>query len=639
MSPRFLVALLVLPLATVTSSFAASPRKSALRDFDGDGRADLLWQKDGGYAEWLMDGAAIRNGVVLSSLAGTLRFSGDFDGDGKTDLLMRDPNGRHVVALMNGVSVRSTAIVQAAGLDREAIAVGDFDGDGKTDILWKDGAGNLTVAYMNGGAVRENWSVDPGRSDLSVVAVTDVDGDGRSDILWYAADGSVLLTSFTSVGFSSTRQLIGGGTGWWPVAVGDFNGDGHADIVWRHSDGRHAAWYMDDPLSPQYGLLVDGGTGWSVAFVRDLDGDGRSDLVWRRADGTYAVWLMNGGTPKAYGVILDAGSGWEVIASEDFDGDGRDDLLFRGADGSHAIWLMDGVHAKAYQQLFGSGTGWEAGPATSGCDRTKAGSFRIVNPTAVVTVPGQSTFAYVEREAGACGLAFTVEFNATFTGDATGYAPIGDGTITFADGETGIKAVRVTTGIALGTYEMLLQEAVGALGASAPANGSYTLIVTEAACSGCGPGTYVIQAANNQQIIVGTTEQNSLPPLKAGEILAAQFVYQPTANGLLQVAVGGVSNYVAGGTADLEIAIDAQPGVFPATNADTPCDKRIGAGAQSVGSAVLYGGSFPGACNLTPGQAYYINLRHVTANYANGTTPSCTNASGCALRVQPSNLN
>ena len=56
----------------------------------------------------------------------------------------------------------------------------------------------------------------------------------------------------------------------------------------------------------------------------------------------------------------------------------------------------------------------------------------------------------------------------------------------------------------------------------------------------------------------------------------------------------------------------------------------------------MYGttnGAAFGVCPLVAGQKYYINVRQVMKSYAAGSQPSCTNSAGCALRMQPQNLN
>jgi glucose/arabinose dehydrogenase len=93
-------------------------------DFDGDGRADMLWQNrdagspgTGAAVVWLMNGAAIRSSGSPTTVADPhwqVQGVGDYDGDGKADILWQHRstgtagNGQTVLWLMNGMTIRSS---------------------------------------------------------------------------------------------------------------------------------------------------------------------------------------------------------------------------------------------------------------------------------------------------------------------------------------------------------------------------------------------------------------------------------------------------------------------------------------------------------------------------------------------------
>ena len=65
--------------------------------------------------------------------------SGDFNGDGKADILWQNADGTPAVWLMNGTTILSGANVGFnPGAAWHEIAAGDFNGDGKADILWQN---------------------------------------------------------------------------------------------------------------------------------------------------------------------------------------------------------------------------------------------------------------------------------------------------------------------------------------------------------------------------------------------------------------------------------------------------------------------------------------------------------------------
>ena len=81
----------------------------AAGDFNGDGKADILWQNDDGTpAVWLMDGTAvISTGPALTNPGAGwhAKEAVDTNGDGRADILWQNDNGTPAVWLMEGVNV------------------------------------------------------------------------------------------------------------------------------------------------------------------------------------------------------------------------------------------------------------------------------------------------------------------------------------------------------------------------------------------------------------------------------------------------------------------------------------------------------------------------------------------------------
>ena len=287
-------------------------------------------------------------------------------------------------------------------------------------------------------------------------------------------------------------------------------------------------------------------------------------------------------------------------------------------------------------------------PVQQQCTSTAASTFAFVSETgADVPAGGNSVGTY--RRTGCAGQ-FTITFG-TNAGTVAGTTASAT-TLTWADGESGDKTITFTTststplgkvGAWVTGYTSSTNSAPAALG------GSYVFNVVAASSGNTGgntppPGctttaTYNVTAVNQVQFFAGTAyEPGSLPPLKAGESIAASFTYQPTAS-WMQIAAGQVTNPAAGGTPDIEVNVDACPGNFTAT-ADTGCSKRVT--YPNTADPIVYGttnGAAFGVCPLVAGQKYYINVRQVMKSYAAGSQPSCTNSAGCALRMQPQNLN
>jgi len=77
----------------------------------------------------------------------------DFNGDGKADILWRDASGQNAVWFQNGTATTSSAIIPSATTDWTVGWVGDSNGDGKADIVWRRTDGTTAVWLMNGGSV------------------------------------------------------------------------------------------------------------------------------------------------------------------------------------------------------------------------------------------------------------------------------------------------------------------------------------------------------------------------------------------------------------------------------------------------------------------------------------------------------
>jgi len=219
----------------------------------------------------------------------------DFNGDGKADILWRNAStGQVIMWLMNGSSIIGQGLIYQ-DTNWTPIATGDFNGDGKADILWRNAStGQVIMWLMNGSSMIGQASIYQD-VNWSPVATGDFNGDGKTDILWRnASTGQVIMWLMN--GSSIIGQgLIYQDTNWTPIATGDFNGDGKADILWRNaSTGQVIMWLMNgSSMIGQASIYQD--VNWSPVATGDFNGDGKTDILWRNAStGQVIMWLMNG---------------------------------------------------------------------------------------------------------------------------------------------------------------------------------------------------------------------------------------------------------------------------------------------------------------------------------------------------------
>jgi hypothetical protein len=299
-------------------------------DFNDDGKAELFWQNQstGELYTWFMDGLRAVSmgspGTVDPSSGWQIKGVADFNGDGKADILWQHQStGLLYLWLMNGtffVSGGSPGTVDpSSGWQIKGVA--DFNGDGKADILWQhQSTGLLYLWLMNGTTFVYGGSpgtVDPS-SGWQIKGVADFNGDGKADIFWQHQSTGLLYTWL----MNGTTLVSGESPGtandpnWEIASLADFNGDGKADILWRYKpSGMLYTWFMD---GPRVVLQDSAGTvdpSWEIKKIDDFNGDGKNDILWQHnPSGALYIWLMNGTTinsADSLGIVSD--SNWTIV--------------------------------------------------------------------------------------------------------------------------------------------------------------------------------------------------------------------------------------------------------------------------------------------------------------------------------------
>ena len=196
-------------------------------DFNGDGRGDILWRDNSGnVAMWLMNCSLSAATVLQSSAVGNVPLStlplgtGDFNGDGRADILWRDAGGNTSIWFMNAAQVWSSAAVGNIPATWAAAGTGDFNGDGMVDIVWRENSsGNVAIWLMNGASILSQGGLGLVPTTLSIALTGDFNGDGKSDLLWRDNVGNTSMWFMNGTTVASAAAVGNIPTTWTVQAV------------------------------------------------------------------------------------------------------------------------------------------------------------------------------------------------------------------------------------------------------------------------------------------------------------------------------------------------------------------------------------------------------------------------------------
>jgi hypothetical protein len=296
-------------------------KSKVLGDFDGDGKADLIWTntQTGERSMWLMNGSGMKAGATLGvvPVEWVVSATGDFDGDGKADIFWTNTvTGDRAIWLMNGSVTRTNTFMGTVPVDWVISGTGDFDGNGKKDLVWTNTTtGDRAMWLMNGSTVSGGGYLGTIPVEWSISGVGDFDGDGKADLIW-----SNMVTGERSMWFQNGSATVGGTTlntipvAWVISAVGDFNGDGKADVFLTNTvNGDRALWLMNGSSIATNAFMGTVPVDWSINGTGDFNGDAKKDLVWSNtSSGDRAMWLLSGSTVTGGGYLGTVPVEWKI---------------------------------------------------------------------------------------------------------------------------------------------------------------------------------------------------------------------------------------------------------------------------------------------------------------------------------------
>ncbi len=270
---------------TGAAGLGAVASGGAIRDFDGDGVADVVLAEQGQVIFWpgKGDGSFGASKPALVGNGTPIGFAvADLNGDAKLDVAVLDPGGNLVIAIGDGTGAWPNLSFYSTGFG--AFVFADVYGSGRLALVGTDGNDPDGVVWSN---------------------------DGKGALL----KGMV----FTNTVGTTPNALV----------AAELNGDGKIDLVLADgSSGELTVLFGDGAgnFAAQPGEVVNNGATPLGAADFDLDGD--IDLAVLSGLNQLAVVCLNNGAglfPTTFNIQLTHAA--DSIAVGDFDGNGKPDLV------------------------------------------------------------------------------------------------------------------------------------------------------------------------------------------------------------------------------------------------------------------------------------------------------------------------
>ena len=235
---------------------------AAVQDVNGDRFADvILWNAETKAAgAWIMDGDQLQWQGYGSLNDAELAGVDDFNGDGKADLLYRKSDGSVGVHFLNSADKGFETPLDTAW---QIAGTGDINGDGGADLILRNGTAVGAWLMSAEGPV---WQGLPElKTESQIVGLGDLNGDGTDDIVintngsygaWSMAEGQAV--SWQAICSFPASVVVD--------SIADLNGDGIDDLQVRNGNDL-AAVYIGVDGTPAWKTLGSVSSAWRTELA------------------------------------------------------------------------------------------------------------------------------------------------------------------------------------------------------------------------------------------------------------------------------------------------------------------------------------------------------------------------------------
>jgi len=311
---------------------------AGLTDVNGDGMFDLVYQRAGSSRElrvMLSTGDSFEPDIswgtkLYSSKADEIRGEiVDMNGDGKADLVYQRAGTNELwVKLSTGTEFGADELwgTKSYGTHYNSVwSFVDMNGDGKADLFYRSaGTDDLRVMLSTGDGFGPDisWGTRPSDASEVIWTLADMNGDGKVDYVYqrgYTPEIWVMLSTGTGFGPQTmwgSRSFSIGGYGWDGISgslwtLDDMNGDGKADFFYQANNTNDlrvmlstGTEFGDDTLwgTKPYDTYYDYYSQYNyylfwIWMYFDVTGDGKTEPFYQR-QGTTEMHIMKSDPDK-----------------------------------------------------------------------------------------------------------------------------------------------------------------------------------------------------------------------------------------------------------------------------------------------------------------------------------------------------